>query len=353
MKNSIFLILFLFIIFFTYSQETKEKSDKSVEELPVAGQILSNYDPTIFTEIDRHALSVPNSALDSVEDLAEYLIKPAENDLEKVRSIFRWITDNIAYDTNAYFSGRYGDMSAGGVLKSGKSICSGYSALFQSLCDIAEIEAVTFSGYAKKYYYKPSHVYSKTTHAWNAVKLEGEWYLIDSTWGAGSLNGRNFIKRYKDFWFLTPPKAAIFSHLPEDPKWQLLEKPINMERFREIPYLSDYFYAMGFSLEDVYTHLNSDTYRGFPEVYPQKVVIDIVEGPVSKYLSSKESYSFEFKIDEASDIMIINNGKRTYFNKIDDLWTGIVSPVKGPLGFYYKGNGSDTQYWNMLNYVVK
>ncbi len=353
MKKYVLIVFFIFIFSFNFAQETKEQSDKPIEELPVGGHILSNYDPAVFAEIDRHALAVPDSALESVKDLAEYLIKPAKNDLEKVRSIFRWITDNIAYDTNAYFSGRYGDLSARGVLRSGKSVCSGYSALFQSLCDIAEIETVTFRGYAKWYTYKPSHVYSRTTHAWNAVKLENEWYLIDSTWGAGNLKGRNFEKRYKDFWFLTPPNAAIFSHLPEDPKWQLLVEPIDMERFRVIPYLSDYFFAMGFSLEDVYKHLNSDNYRGFPEVFPQKVEIDIVQGPVSKYLSSEESYSFDFKIDDATGIMIINNGKRTYFNKTDNLWTGIVSPVKGSLSFYYKGNGTDSRYWNMLNYMVK
>jgi transglutaminase/protease-like cytokinesis protein 3 len=349
MKQIALVILFFNIGIFVSSQELMDEEENAL----IIGRSLINYNTEKFTEIDIHALSAPKSAKESVETLAEYLFKPADNDLEKVRSIFRWITDNIAYDTNAYFSGRYGNLTAEGVLRSGKSVCSGYSALFQSLCEIAEIEAVSIQGYAKRYYYKPNHVYSRTTHAWNAVKLNEEWYFIDSTWGAGSLIGKKFKKRYKEFWFLTAPEAAIFSHLPENPKWQLMEEPIDMERFREIPYLGDYFFSMGFSLENVYNHLNSETYKGFPELFPQAIDIQLTNGPISKYLSSKENYSFSFKMDEAIGAMVINNGKRSFPEKTDGLWSITLTPETGPLAFYYESDNTNGSYINMLNYVIR
>ncbi len=99
MKNSIISVFFLLLVCFIYSQELQE--DKG--EVLAIGRSLINYDPAIFTEIDNHALAAPESVQGSVKDLAEYLLEPAKTDLEKVRSIFRWITDNVAYDTNAYF----------------------------------------------------------------------------------------------------------------------------------------------------------------------------------------------------------------------------------------------------------
>jgi len=234
MNKYIFAILFLLFFNYAYFQEGEEVSESPPSVPTLIEQNLSNLNPTLFKEIDKHALSVPKSALGSVEELAAYLVEPAKTDLEKVRSIFRWVTDNIAYDTNAYFSGRYGDLSAAGVLRSGKSICSGYSSLFQSLCYNAGLEVVTINGYAKGYGYKKGKTFSRINHAWNAVKLTGKWYLIDSTWASGSMYNNSFRKKFSEFWFLTPPEGFLFSHLPADSLWQLVDEPINMERFLDI-----------------------------------------------------------------------------------------------------------------------
>src|SRR5579859_2355769 len=59
-----------------------------------------------FTEIDRHALDTPKSAERSIAGLAAYLIRPARDDREKARALFRWITANIAYDDIAALTGR-------------------------------------------------------------------------------------------------------------------------------------------------------------------------------------------------------------------------------------------------------
>ena len=58
-----------------------------------------------YSMIDQHALNAPEELKSSVESLVEYLIKPASNDRERLRAIFRWITHNIAYDTEGFFDG--------------------------------------------------------------------------------------------------------------------------------------------------------------------------------------------------------------------------------------------------------
>jgi transglutaminase/protease-like cytokinesis protein 3 len=75
-------------------------------------------------------------------------------------------------------------------------------------------------------------VFTQPNHAWNAVRIEGQWRLLDSTWGAGYLSpAGEFVRAFNAHYFLTPPELFIYDHLPEDPQWQLLDPPISMQRF--------------------------------------------------------------------------------------------------------------------------
>lgn len=45
------------------------------------------------------------------------------------------------------------------------------------------------SGYSKGYGYTVGQAFEgDSTHAWNAVYLEGRWHLLDSTWGSGNVD---------------------------------------------------------------------------------------------------------------------------------------------------------------------
>ena len=203
-----------------------------------------------FTEIDMHALNAPEAAEKSIESLAAYLTEPAKNDKEKARAIYRWIAENIDYDVNGFFKNTFGDTSAEGVLKSGRSVCGGYSNLFERLANASGLETVTISGYSKGYGYTPGMRFSgPTNHAWNAVKINGNWYLVDSTWGAGNVdtNGK-FNREFEDYYFLTPPSEFVYRHFPEDPKWQLLDSPISKEEFEDLVYLLPEFFDLGMRL---------------------------------------------------------------------------------------------------------
>jgi len=203
-----------------------------------------------FREIDMHALNAPESAEKSIESLAAYLTKPAKNDMEKTRAIYRWIAENIDYDVQGFFRGSYGDTSADGVLKSRRSVCSGYSNLFERLANASCLETVTISGYSKGYSYTPGMQFSgPANHAWNAVKIDKKWYLVDSTWGAGYMDSDGkYNREFDDYYFLTPPIEFIYRHLPEDPNWQLLGDPISKEEFEDLVYLEPTLFDLGIKL---------------------------------------------------------------------------------------------------------
>jgi hypothetical protein len=203
-----------------------------------------------YEEIDRHALNAPTSAEATVESLAAYLIQPAKNDREKARAIFRWIIENIDYNVAVFFGGGTGATNSEDVLKSRKSVCYGYSDLFLSLAKEAGLQAVRISGYGKGYGYTPGKNFTGPfNHAWNAVKINGSWYLVDCTWGAGYVSGEGkYVRKFDDHYFMTPPSQFIFSHFPDDARWQLLDKPLSKEEFVNLVYLEADFFNLGLKL---------------------------------------------------------------------------------------------------------
>ena len=196
-----------------------------------------------FSEIDKHAVAAQAGDESSISTLADYLISPAKNDLEKVRAIYSWITANIAYDVVALETGDYGKQSVQEVLKSRKGVCSEYSALFEALAKQAGLEAATIIGFSKGPGFGSDTVAPDPDHAWSAVKVDGKWKLMDCTWASGYVDGNNkFVRKAFDHYFLTPPDQFIYDHYPEDTKWQLTDKNISRKEFENLVYLRPGFF---------------------------------------------------------------------------------------------------------------
>jgi hypothetical protein len=197
-----------------------------------------------YEKIDRYAINTPPSAEVSIESLAAYLVKPCLNEREKARSIFRWIAENIDYNVEGLLTGSYGNMDSKDLLKSRKSVCGGYSDIFQSLAAEAGLESAGIRGWGKGYGYQPGRRFNESpNHAWNAVKINGSWYLIDCTWGAGYIDkDKKYVRKFNDHYFMTPPSEFIFDHFPDNSSWQLLGHPISKSDFEELVYIKSEFF---------------------------------------------------------------------------------------------------------------
>ncbi len=194
-------------------------------------------DDAYYAQIDVHALAAPEEARRSIPALAAYLAAPARNDRGKARAIFRWVTANISYDDEETHPAL--DSRPEAVLERGTAVCAGYSDLFVSLASAAGLEAVEIAGWAKGYGTGPgSHFGGPKNHAWNAVRIDGAWRLIDCTWGAGSVDDEGvYRRRFEPFYFLTPPEELRYSHFPNQTQWQLLEPPLSLVEFEKLPFL--------------------------------------------------------------------------------------------------------------------
>ena len=201
-----------------------------------------------YVEIDRHAVTAPHSVETDLRTLSTYLCKPARNDREKARAIFRWITERIAYDYPALLSKNYPDPSPEATLKTHLAVCAGYARLFQALAELAGLKSEIVGGHCKGEGFNDAPG-PDNSHAWNAILLDGHWFLIDSTWGAGHINsGKVYQRGFNPFYFLAPPEQLIYTHYPKESRWQCLDKPLSLQHFLDQPRLNSKFFATGLEL---------------------------------------------------------------------------------------------------------
>ena len=180
------------------------------------------------------------------KDVTKYLTSS-----EKAYALFYWISENIAYDVEGYYSGN-SDVEPESVYRNGYSVCSGYSQLFKLIGTNIGLDVICVLGYAKGYGYSINQQISGTNHEWNIIKIDGVYYQIDSTWGAGYLDGRYFKKEFKEFYFCPEPEQLFSSHFPEDPKWQLMTPTLSVEEFAKRVIFSPEFYQYFKKTDSIY-----------------------------------------------------------------------------------------------------
>tara|TARA_B100000029_G_C17593436_1_gene963264 strand:+ start:1739 stop:3703 length:1965 start_codon:yes stop_codon:yes gene_type:complete len=205
-----------------------------------------NQFPISYSIIDSYSISVKYKKNESIKNLTLRITKKSSNDFEKARSIYRWITKNITYDVDSYFNQNISHelVDPSNVLKTKQSVCSGYANLFYEMARSVGIKSEVVTGFAKGYGFQPGDTIDDSNHAWNAVKLNNNWYLIDCTWGAGNIGkNKKFNRSYVDFYFLTNPEYLIYSHFPDNARWQLLSTKFSKSQFSELPYVKPKFFT--------------------------------------------------------------------------------------------------------------
>ncbi|KAL8625924.1 hypothetical protein ACOMHN_012516 [Nucella lapillus] len=203
---------------------------------------------------------VKNISTFSVETLTASLTRDCPDDLHKVRAFFCWIAANITYDVGALGRNDVKSQEPETVRKTRQAVCQGYSQLFCALCRHANIPCLLVSGLDKGLDYDPETIFTpttKTNHAWNIVYVKGEWRPLDVTWGSGHLDeSRRFQRKLTEHWFLTDPAEFITDHFPlldgnvkASEKYQLLKRPITLERFSAVLCLKSVAYDLGLGVQ--------------------------------------------------------------------------------------------------------
>ena len=199
--------------------------------------------------------TIPKRKTSSVEKLTAALIKDSCSDYDKAKRIYDWITENIKYDVWRYEHFRWKETTPKQTLRRRKTLCSGYSLLFQALCKEAGIKAWVVEGYDKTPNYRNNEPYFFEEHAWNVFQTDDINHLVDVTWGSGGIVRKvkiivlfnrpiyiyksKFVGKYNPLFFDADTNWFSQTHLPLLPMWQLKTHALSVERFEKQQFIPD------------------------------------------------------------------------------------------------------------------
>lgn len=282
-----------------------------------------------FDRVDAVIQLYPKQA-ESAEALAAFINRDFSSDADKVRAIYGWLINNIAYDPAEYKALDYSFTTVternqkqekfrfqliDRVLQKGVAVCEGYAFVFERLCELTGVTSYLVRGDSKASLTDIGREYD-INHMWNIALVDGEPFLFDATWGAGKYNGR-FIKDPSYRYFQADPAAFIFTHYPQMQDDILLPEVLSKTTFESMPLIVDATLKDFDSLEPKDGILDSNIFEGYWQfVIPIAEEIDIklsVDGRKAKaikteWLSELNAHSYDLDIPLGAQYLIF------YFN---------------------------------------
>lgn len=278
-----------------------------------------------------YALAAGKDDEASIERLALYLKKGANDDEGRAWLLFCWITDRIAYDAEAFLSGGYKkkDYGPANVLKQRLAICDGYSKLYTAVGKEMGLDVKTIVGHSKGYGYRDVADFEKCGHSWNAVKIGGKWRLIEATWGAGALKNGLFRKKFRDYYFCTPASAYILKHYPDKQEEQFLDPTVSQAQFKLWPVVwPEDLLKLGFDPSVIRDKLT----RNIPIVQAHSVPFPIkVVAPIEGELDVRKSHLIKVESLAISALTINHGGKLYPSSKRGDIFTCVCRGMEGDI----------------------
>ena len=121
-----------------------------------------------------------------------------------------------------------GTQSSAEVFLTRRAVCTGFARMFERLTELVGLNSVRVYGHGVMTCRDLAVAADVYKHVWNAVEIDGAWYLVDPSWDASPvLDGSDD----SNFFFLTPPSDFAYRHLPHNSDWQLLDTPISAAAF--------------------------------------------------------------------------------------------------------------------------
>lgn len=169
--------------------------------LDIAGESQSSTDSTYFESSTQNE-SQASATLSQATDIANTL--PSTSDYDYIKAAHDWIITNTSYDTTQPVSSiPSSSFSPSGVFVEHLAVCQGYALAYEALMDVRGIDCKVVYGQA-----------GGISHAWNIVKLDGNWYHVDTTWDdplIGGINGSGTSNLSYDY-FLMPDSVILQNH---------------------------------------------------------------------------------------------------------------------------------------------
>ena len=155
--------------------------------------------------------------LDEIAYLADYIAGDIKDEYKKLEAIAKWVSDNIYYDCDARENSvTQSEICIKNVLKSRKTVCVGYSALFSALCEAQGLYVVN----VKVTVTSDTVDYSEladgpVNHEWCAALIDDRWIWVDCVWNSNlkfKNNEFTSLGANTEMYFDISPLALSFDH---------------------------------------------------------------------------------------------------------------------------------------------
>ncbi len=206
-----------------------------------------DYETGLLTEIwfaiaegagKAHALAID----EEISEILSY-VSDGMSEQEKALAVHDYIVSYYEYDYENYKAGTSSAYShrSGGLIKHGTAVCEGYAYAYKYIMNLLGMDCSVVSS-------------NEMNHAWNIIKIDGEYYHVDCTWDdpvydtPGRAIHKNFLlsddmirkeqKHYGEF--LTKGKVCSSTKY-DNAYWRNVTSPIIYSR-------EDAFYTEGSTL---------------------------------------------------------------------------------------------------------
>ena len=206
--------------------------------------------------------------INSAEALAQQIQKDFTSEEDKVKATFYWLAKNIRYNLREFYNPKqrsyrfsYADEAerlqkiqeikdklVAKAFKTKLGVCEEYAQSLKKVCDLLGIEAHVITGYVRIQTSDIGVIPSTTNHAWNAVKLNNRYVILDATWAAGYEFENRWIRDFNTYYYDMPTDAVFKTHYPKDRLWILRLGRMDIDEFYNQPIYANGFLKSGATL---------------------------------------------------------------------------------------------------------
>lgn len=206
-------------------------------------------------------------------------ISVVASDYEKAKYVFEILVQNVDYDSAAE-----NNQNIISVFLNRATVCQGYACATQYLLDLLGIQSAIVTGNA-----------NGESHAWNLVRLDGEYYYMDTTWGNSRyLDNSSQIEKYVNYNYLAITSEELSRTHILDNSFPLPECTSTANNYfvRENRYFSEWEPdAVGTALAKVWNANAKDVAVKFstPDLYRQAVDYFVTQQHIADYCENISS----------------------------------------------------------------
>ncbi|KAF7178723.1 hypothetical protein CNMCM7691_007541 [Aspergillus felis] len=236
--------------------ETAE-GDESIDGLPISEP--TNFNTVNLSLVDKSARFVNSlPPMTNPMSLAQgYVCRPYKSDVQRLRAIFTWVSEKIAWDEPVEELG----IDLKRILQTRRGSPQEVAFLVKEMCAAVGLHAEVVQGFLKT----PGELFeldslSRPNHWWNTVLVDGEWRVIDCALANPTNPRRNqFVtsgsSAAESWYFLARPLEICYTHVPLHPEEQHICPPISPDVLLALPTACPPYFKMNLQFPDYDTSL--------------------------------------------------------------------------------------------------